>query len=830
MDPAARDREQALQEAWTRPPGIVGWLCDVNHKAIGMRFIVTAFAFLLLGGVLALLMRTQLAQSDAGLLDAQTYNELFTLHGTTMMFLFAVPAVEGLAMYFMPLLLGTRDLPFPRLNAFGYWAYLFGGLFVYAGYLVGEAPDAGWFAYVPLAGPDFSPGMGMDFWLLGITLVEVAGIIGAIELIVGFLVRRAPGMTLARIPVIAWAFFVMAVMMLVAFPALVTASVLLEAERALGAGFYNPEAGGDPLLWQHLFWFFGHPEVYIMFSPAAGVVSMVVPVMARRGLVGYGAVVAALITIGLVSFGLWIHHMFTVGLPLAALGVFSASSFLIAIPSGIQIVAWLTTIWRGRPRFRPQMLFVLGFVITFVMGGITGVMVAAAPFDWVVHDSYFVVAHFHYVLIGGVLFPLVGGVHHWFPKWTGRLLGAGLGQASFWAMFAGLNLAFFPQHILGLAGMPRRIFTYGAADGWDLLNLLSTIGAYLLAIGVLLVVANVAVSLRRGQPAGDDPWDAVELGYRDGSLEWHTSSPAPPHNFTRPPDLEAGPGRDASALAMVERLAGAPDGAREALETTPLSAHAQRIVRVAEPSPWPLASAVASTVLLAGALVHSAWTMWAAGAALMACLVLWGAGSLRRRAERSGTEAGPRSTPSHAGPLAAALAGVVVAMVLGSLVFAYLLMVANADMWPPEGVEAPALLVPLLTTVAVAAATLIGALTLRDGAPAGRLRAGLLAAGAATALALTLALAVAVDGGPGITEGAYGAIVAALMGAAVMVFAGVLATLGVLVWHAWWVDAEDEHAACGAVARVALWVAAAAWTVVLVTVHLTPRLTDGPLL
>ncbi|MDP8967201.1 MAG: cytochrome c oxidase subunit I, partial [Actinomycetota bacterium] len=525
-----RSAAATLQRAWASAPGLGGQLAAVNHKQIGARFVATGFAFLLVGGVLALLIRTQLAQPGNDVLGPEAYNQVFTMHGTTMMFLFVLPIVEGFAMYLLPLMLGTRDLPFPRLNAFGYWCLLFGGLFLYSSWLFDLAPDGGWFAYPPLTGPEFSPGSKIDFWLLGVSFVEIATILGAVELIVLILRQRAPGMAISRMPIFAWSILVTAFLIVLAFPPLVAASVMLELDRLVGAQFFDPEAGGDPLLWQHLFWIFGHPEVYVMFLPAAGVVSMIVPTFSRRPLVGYGFVVGATVAVGFLSMGLWVHHMFATGLPFLAMGFFAAASMLITIPNGVQVVAWIATLWRGQVTAGVPLLFVLGFIAIFVIGGITGVMVAAVPFDWQVHDSFFVVAHFHYVLIGGVVFPVFAGLHYWLPKVSGRMLGERLGRATFWLMFVGFNVAFLPQHWLGLWGMPRRVYTYRDDVGWGLWNLVSTLGSYLLALGIVLFVVNVALSLRRGRQAGDNPWGA-------GTLEWATPSPPPPYNIASIPQV-----------------------------------------------------------------------------------------------------------------------------------------------------------------------------------------------------------------------------------------------------------------------------------------------------
>ena len=452
--------EPILDKTWLSPPGFFGWFTHVNQRQIGFRFVVTSLIFFALGGLLALLMRLQLVQPENTLMGAEFYHQIMTMHGTTMMFFFAVPAMEGLGIYLVPLMLGTRDMSFPRLNAFGYYVYLIAGITLYLALFLGMAPDTGWFSYVPLAGIDYSPGQGVSFWTTMITFIEISALTAAVELIVTILKQRAPGMTLNRMPIFVWSILVMSFMIVFAMPTVMVGSVLLALDRTFATQFFVASGGGDPLLWQHLFWFFGHPEVYIIVVPALGIVSTVISTFCQREVFGYTAVVLSMVTIGFVSFGLWVHHMFTTGLPHLGLSFFTAASAMIAIPSGVQIFCWIATLWGSKIKFKTPMLFIMGFFAVFVIGGLTGVMAASIPFDMQAHDSYFVVAHLHYVLIGGAVLPFFAGLYYWYPKMTGSMLSERLGCWSFWLIFIGLNLTFFPMHQLGLDGMPRRVYTY----------------------------------------------------------------------------------------------------------------------------------------------------------------------------------------------------------------------------------------------------------------------------------------------------------------------------------------------------------------------------------
>jgi cytochrome c oxidase subunit 1 len=592
-----------LTRTWRTGASLVARLSSVDHKIVGRRYILTAFFFLCLAGLSAVAMRLQLARPEAKLLGPDLYNQLFTMHGTTMMFLFAVPVMEAFAVYLVPLMLGTRNIAFPRLNAFSYWVYLSGGIFLWVSFMLKVGPDVGWFAYTPLSGPDFSPGKRVDVWAQMITFTEVSALAVAVEIIVTTFKQRAPGMTLDRIPLFVWAMLVTSFLIIFAMPAVMVASTMLILDRLVGTHFFNPAEGGDSLLWQHLFWFFGHPEVYIIFIPATGMVSAIIVTFSRRPAFGYLALVLSVIAVGFLSFGLWVHHMFVTGLPQLGNAFFTASSMLIAIPNGIQIFCWLATLWNGRPVFKTPLLFVLGFFFIFIIGGMTGVMVASVPIDTQVHDTYFVVAHFHYVLIGGAVFPLIGAVYYWFPKITGRLMNERIGQWNFWLAFIGFNLAFFPMHILGLQGMPRRVYTYLPEMGWGPLNLLATVGAAILFVSFVLLLVNAIASASSGAPAGDNPWDA-------GTLEWATTSPPQPYNFARIPFVtHREPLWDnRESLPVITGLA---VDSRETISGTLTEAFPE--IRESSPGPsiWPLLAAIA----VGAAFLASIFTPWA---------VVWG--------------------------------------------------------------------------------------------------------------------------------------------------------------------------------------------------------------
>ena len=709
-----------LKAVWALPRG---WriLTAVNNTVIGYFYIGTAFLFFLLAGILALLMRTQLALPGNTFLSPETYNQIFTMHGTVMMFLFAVPAVEAVGILLLPQMLGARDLPFPRLGAFAFWAYLVGGLAFFGTLFFDLAPSGGWFMYPPLSGARFSPGVGADFWLLGIGFIEISAIAGAIEIIVGVLRTRAPGMSLDKLPVFAWTMLIFAVMVVFAFPAVILATIMLELERALGWPFFIPDKGGDALLWQHLFWFFGHPEVYIIFLPAAGMVSMIVPTMARTPLVGYNLVVVALIATGFFSFGLWVHHMFTTGIPQLSLSFFSAASMAVSIPSGIQVFAWIATIATGRLRLTTASLFVLGFLFIFTLGGLTGVMVAMVPFDFQVHDTYFVVAHFHYVLVGGMVFPLFAAFYYWAPAFSRTPLSERLGKWGFWLMFIGFNVAFLPMHLTGLMGMPRRVYTYPEAIGWTSLNFVSTAGAFILAVGVAVILFDLFKNLRptMAEQAGNI-WNA-------GTLEWLANDTyaarSVPLVTSREP-LWDQPGLAKDVEAGRYYLPGAPTGRRETLITSPFDARPQFLLRVPGPGWSPFLAAVFTAAFFLLLTVKLVTLAFACGLIVIAMVFVWMWSNDPAPAGRVDIGGGIRLPTYLAGPDSPAWWAVIVLMlVAGSLylsfVFSYLyLWLVSPQLWATSTPLLPVAGWPLASAVlllASSAGMLISQRLLREG-------------------------------------------------------------------------------------------------------------------
>jgi cytochrome c oxidase subunit I+III len=621
---ATADRPRAveqLEELWEEPRGIVSWLTTVDHKRIGVRYLVTATVFFVLAGIEALTMRTQLAVPRSELISPEAYNQLFTMHGVTMIFFFITPMFAGFGNYFVPLMIGARDMAFPRVNALSYLVYLAAGLFTYSSFLVGDAPKAGWFNYVPLASEEYTPGASIDFYTLGLTFLSISTTLGSANFIVTMFKLRAPGMSINRMPLFCWAVLVQAFSLIFALPALTAANLFLWLQRAFDFHFFDVDRGGDPVLWQHLFWIFAHPDVYIILLPALGIVSTVIPIFARRPMVVRSWLIASTVITGMIGFGVWVHHMFAVGLPQISLGFFAAASVIITVPSGIQVFAWIATLLRGRPELKTPLLYVIGFLVVFVVGGVTGVMFAAIPFDQQITDSYFVVAHFHYVLMGASVFPIFAGVFLWLPKVSGRMYHERLGQVGFWTVFVGFNLTFFPMHISGLLGMPRRIYTYPQGLGWDLYNLLATAGAFLLALGILAIVANVLWTLLRGVPAGGDPWQG-------DSLEWATTSPPPAYNFasiplvrSTTPNWDRGD-REQDGRRVEDEELQLVEG-HQTMRSTLLEGEPDRPLHMPEPSLWPLLMTLALSLLFVGLITQ--WYLLAVlgGAAVAGVLAGW---------------------------------------------------------------------------------------------------------------------------------------------------------------------------------------------------------------
>jgi cytochrome c oxidase subunit I len=588
-------RAQQLDAVWREPSGFVGWFKAVHHTTIGKRYMVTAFIFFLAGGLLAGVMRLQLAFPDAHIVGPDLYNEIFTMHGSLMMFLFAVPMMfEALSVYLVPLMVGARNIAFPRLNAYSYYLFAFGGIMLFCFFFTNTGPDRGWFAYVPLSGPDYAPGKRADVWAQLITFTEVSALAVAVEVIVTVFKLRAPGMSLNRIPIFVWGQTVTAFMVIFAMPGVVVASTMLLLDRTGSTQFFNPAVGGDVLLYQHLFWWFGHPEVYIIFIPGTVIVSTIVTTFSRRHIFGYLALVLSIIAIGFIAFGLWVHHMFATGIPQMSESFFTAASMMIAIPTGTQIFCWLATIATGKVVLKTPMWWVLGFFFVFIIGGMTGMFVAAVPVDLQVHDTYFVVAHFHYVLIGGAVFPLFGAFAYWFPKITGRMMSEKLGMWSFWLFLIGFNITFFPMHIAGLRGMPRRVYTYGPGMGLTLLNQIESCGYILLFVSVTLFLINVWLSLKSGERASANPWGA-------GTLEWATTSPPPCYNFLNLPTVN---GREAlwDAAPNQPVVTGLHEDTREFLTTRVIDAEPEGLDEFPEPTIWPFLAAVATTVMFVGSI------------------------------------------------------------------------------------------------------------------------------------------------------------------------------------------------------------------------------------
>jgi cytochrome c oxidase subunit I+III len=588
-----------LARTWAQPKGFLGWFMNVHHTAIGVRFMVTAFIFFLLGGILAAMMRWQLARPEHGVVGPDLYNQIFTVHGSTMIFLFAVPMMfQGFGVYLVPLICGTRNIAFPRLNAFSYYVYVVGGGLLWVGLLIKTGADAGWFAYVPLSGPQFTPGKRSDFWAQMITFTEVSALGVAICIATTILRYRAPGMTLNRMPILLWEKLTIAMMVIFAMPAVMVVSSMLLMERTISTQFFNPAVGGDVLLYQHLFWFFGHPEVYIIFLPGTAIISTLVPAFSRRHIFGYVYIVTSVVATGFLGFGVWVHHMFATGLPQISESLFTAATLMIVIPTGVQFFCWMATIWHGRLQFKLPMLWVFGFFFDFLIGGLTGPMLASVPVDIQVHDTFFVVAHFHYVLIGGAVFPMFAGLYFWIPKIMGRMMNDRLGKIHFWLFFIGFNMTFFTMHFLGLRGMPRRVYTYLPEMHWGALNALATTGVAFMAAGVIVFIVNFFQSRAVGELAGDNPWSA-------GSLEWATPSPPPHYNFAELPTVN---GREALWDAHPDQpiVTGVRNDIPEVLVTHSLDSEPEFREELPGPSIWPFLACIAVSI----AFIWSIFSPW----------------------------------------------------------------------------------------------------------------------------------------------------------------------------------------------------------------------------
>ena len=788
-EPRPEGELEQLEAVWCGPRKPWEWVTAINNNFIGVYYVGAAMLFFVLAGVLALLMRTQLALPMTGFLAQETYNQIFTMHGTVMMFLFAVPAVEALGVLLLPQMLGARDLPFPRLSAYAFWAYLVGGLAFFCSLFFGLAPNGGWFMYPPLTSMAYSPGINADFWLLGIGFIEISAIAGAIEIIVGILKTRAPGMTLDKLPIFAWAMLIFACMIIIAFPSVILSTLLLELERALGWPFFDAAKGGDPMLWQHLFWFFGHPEVYIIFLPAAGAMSTLIPAVAQTRLVGHRMVVLAMLATGFISFGVWAHHMFATGMPQISINYFSAASMAVSVPAGVQVFAWIATLAAGKMRFNTPGLFAVGGLTTFVMGGLTGVMVAMVPFDWQAHDSYFIVAHLHYVLIGGMVFPMFAAIYYWAPMSSARPLSERWGRWIFWLMFIGHNVTFLPMHLTGLMGMPRRVYTYLPGRNWDLLNLISTVGSFLFGLAVLLWVIDMIRNYR--------PFGRKEAGnvFGGAGLEWlpaglYSLRSIPVITSLYPGWEQKGLGRDVAAGRYF--LPGAPRGERETLVTSPLNAEPQYLLRMPRPSSWYVWGAIFTAGFFLILTIQAYLVSALCGVLAIYCILKW-CWKLDRPSEEDTVDigGGVRVPTYVAGPASHGWWAMVITLIVAGMVaimagFSYIFLWSRRpDLWQ-EPPEVSTLIAVLILTAAAAALAWLSLKALAFERPRSAMISAILMLLASVALIGGWAVEFQAWRGVGLTPDAssQGATVFALL-AWQGLFAGVIGLMGLFAVARW---------------------------------------------
>jgi cytochrome c oxidase subunit I+III len=620
--PAAARRVERLELIWESRPGVLGWLTTTDHKRIGLLYFWTTLALFGAGGVEALLMRTQLITPNNDLLGPETYDQLFSLHGITMIFFFIIPMTTGaFGNYLIPLMIGARDMAFPRMNALSYWVFLASAIFLYTSLALGMAPDAGWFDYVPLADKRFSPGPNIDFYALALIFNSVASTLTAGQFIVTIFKSRAPGMSFNRLPLFCFAFLAASFGLLFALPVLSADNIVPFLDRNVGTHFFDPSHGGVALLWQHLFWFFGHPEVYILIVPAFGIATSVIPAFTQRRLVAFPLVAIAELLVVFIGFGVWAHHMFATGMSTVSLIFFAAASAMVVIPSTIQVFAWCMSFVLGLARFTTPLLFIAGFIFMFVAGGLTGIMFIAIPFDQQVTDTYFIIAHFHYIIFGAAVFPIFAGMYYWFPKVTGKMYFERPGQISFWLLFLGTNLLFFPMHIVGLLGMTRRVYTYPDNVGWTGYNLVETIGGYVTLAGILLLFGNLVRSYFRGPPAGPDPW-------RGPTLEWATSSPPPGYDFAVIPKVSSAypnwdpEDREEDRRRLAQGAFVLDDG-NEQVEVTPVDARLSEVVHMPHESPWPVLLALCLSLVFVMLLLQHYGAAGLMGILCLLTLVGW---------------------------------------------------------------------------------------------------------------------------------------------------------------------------------------------------------------